>query len=469
MYALAGLAVVVLASQPQSAMAATLWGTVTDAGGGVVPEARVRVEQSGSSVKRELVSDSSGVFRFPALLPGTYNLSISANGFETWTANGIVLGPGDEHEVTPIVLAVASASTEVEVGLTQREVAQEQLKVEEKQRLGGVVPNYYASYIPDAAPLATRQKFGLAWKTSIDSFTLISTGIIAGVEQWRNDLRDYGQGMEGYGKRYGANYADAFTGTMISNAVLPSLFRQDPRYFYKGTGSTMSRLVYAIANTVICRGDNKHWQPNYSNVLGTFASSALSSLYYPKSRRGTDLIIDNAILANVSTGVIDVLQEFLLRKITPAAQKKMLPPAFVILREGTPVRLVVVNGVTTASAEAAIALVLAEDLKSDGVVVAKAGSKAVAEVTRVRPPGAAENNSEGEPDLQFLYLEVGDQKIKLRETRGREGERGVQHTRPGDVTAAAARAARSRGELDIPAGTTLEGYVAEDISLPAAR
>jgi len=146
-----------------------------------------------------------------------------------------------------------------------------------------------------------------------------------------------------------------------------------------------------------------------------------------------------------------------------------LPPAFVILREGTPVRLVVVNGVTTASAEAAIALVLAEDLKSDGVVVAKAGSKAVAEVTRVRPPGAAENNSEGEPDLQFLYLEVGDQKIKLRETRGREGERGVQHTRPGDVTASAARAARSAGELDIPAGTTLEGYVAEDISLPAAR
>ena len=61
-------------------------------------------------------------------------------------------------------------------------------------------------------------------------------------------------------------YADLVSGTFIGGAILPSLFKQDPRYFYKGTGSRKSRFFYAIANSVICKGDNGRWQPNYSNI-----------------------------------------------------------------------------------------------------------------------------------------------------------------------------------------------------------
>ena len=85
----------------------------------------------------------------------------------------------------------------------------------------------------------------------------ILIGGIAGVQQATINFSGYGQGAQGYGKRYGADYADLLTGTFIGSAILPSLLKQDPRYFYKGTGSTRSRILYAIANAVICKGDNR--------------------------------------------------------------------------------------------------------------------------------------------------------------------------------------------------------------------
>ena len=72
---------------------------------------------------------------------------------------------------------------------------------------------------------------------------------------------------------------------MLGGAVFPSLFKQDPRYFYKGTGSISSRALYAIANSVICKGDNERWQPNYSAILGGIAAGGISNLYYPASNR----------------------------------------------------------------------------------------------------------------------------------------------------------------------------------------
>ena len=157
---------------------------------------------------------------------------------------------------------------------SQVEIAQEQLNIEEKQRVLGVFPNYYVSYDPDPEPLSTRQKFQLAWKTSIDPVTWILSGGFAGVEQASNTFPGYGQGAQGYGKRFGANYADGLSDTLIGGAIFPSLFKQDPRYFYKGTGSIRSRALYAIANSVICKGDNGRWQPNYSAILGGLAAGA---------------------------------------------------------------------------------------------------------------------------------------------------------------------------------------------------
>src|SRR5208282_3380353 len=178
---------------------------------------------------------------------------------------------------------------------SQVEIAQEQLNLEEKQRVLGVIPNYYVSYDPDAVPLITRQKYQVAWKMSIDPVTWFIAGAFAGVEQAGDTFPGYGQGAQGYGKRFGAAYANLFTTTMFGGAIFPSLFKQDPRYFYKGTGTIRSRAMYAIANAVICRGDNGRWQPSYSGILGGLAAGGISNLYYPAGNRsGVELTFENA-------------------------------------------------------------------------------------------------------------------------------------------------------------------------------
>ena len=215
-------------------------------------------------------------------------------------------------------MAVATAVTDVEVGLSKTEVAEEQIKVEEKQRVLGVLPNFYVSYIPDAVPLSSKQKFKLAGKTVIDPFTFVFVGGAAGVQQAQNHFREYGQGAQGYGKRYGAGYADMVAGTFIGSAILPSLLKQDPRYFYKGTGSMPSRFLYAIANSVICKGDNGHWQANYSNILGNLAAGGISNLYYPaQDRDGAGLTFENATIGVGASAVANLVQEFVIRKLTP--------------------------------------------------------------------------------------------------------------------------------------------------------
>jgi len=202
------------------------------------------------------------------------------------------------------------------------EVAEDEIKVQEKQRVLGVVPNFYVTYIPDAAPLTSKQKFELAWKTTIDPMTFILTGAIAGVQQADNNFSGYGQGAQGYGKRYGAVYADTVTSTFIGGALLPSLFKQDPRYFYKGTGTVRSRALYAIANAVICKGDNKKWQPNYSGILGSLAAGGISNLYYPDSdKTGAALTFENTLIGIGTTAAANLLQEFVIKKLTPNAPK----------------------------------------------------------------------------------------------------------------------------------------------------
>jgi hypothetical protein len=206
----------------------------------------------------------------------------------------------------------------VQVVVPRVEIAEEQIKEEEKQRVLGFVPNFYVSYVPDAAPLTSKQKFELAWKTTVDPVTFVLTGAVAGIQQANNVFSGYGQGAQGYGKRYGADYADSVTSIFIGSAILPSLLKQDPRYFYKGSGSTRSRFLYAIANSVICKGDNGRWQANYSNVLGSLAAGGLSNLYYPaQDRNGAALTFENAALEIGASAAANLLQEFVLRKLTP--------------------------------------------------------------------------------------------------------------------------------------------------------
>lgn len=300
-------------------------GTVFDQSGAVSVGAAVRLSREDPTLNQEVQSGNNGQFSFPNVSPGEFHLTVASSGFATREFAG-TLRPGEAYLVPPITLFVATAVTEVhvkETPLTPVELADEQIKDQEKQRVFGLFPNFYVTYVADAVPLTPKQKFRLAWKTSVDPMTLVGISAIAGVEQATNAFPGYGQGAEGYAKRFGATYVDVVTGTVIGSAVLPSLLRQDPRYFYKGTGSTGSRLLYALGSPLFCKGDNRRWQANYSNILGAFASAGISYLYHPESdRNGAGLVVRNSLIRLGETAFEGVLQEFVIRRLTPRLGKR---------------------------------------------------------------------------------------------------------------------------------------------------
>jgi len=286
----------------------------------------VRLSREDQTVKQEVLSGSDGEFSFASVAPGPFQLTVTSAGFATQTFSGVV--HTGEINTVAIVLAVAEAITEVQVALSREQVAEEQIKLEEKQRVLGILPNFYVSYIPNAAPLDAKQKFKLALRTVVDPFTFVFVAGAAGVEQAEDAFSGYGQGAQGFGKRLGAGVADTVTGTFLAGAVFPALLKQDPRYFYKGTGSKRSRILYAIANAVICKGDNGRWQANYSNILGSLAAGGISNSYYPNSDRGAALTFETTAIGIGGTAVANLFQEFVVKKFTrnvPTAVPNGLP------------------------------------------------------------------------------------------------------------------------------------------------
>jgi hypothetical protein len=193
---------------------------------------------------------------------------------------------------------------------SQRDAAAEQLKQQEHQRILGVIPNFNTSYLQDAHSLSAKQKFHLMLKSSTDPVAFAVAALDAGYSQLQDDFPGYGQGVQGYGKRFGAAYADSFDGALWGNAILPSLLHQDPRYFRKGTGTIKQRLWYAISTTIRAKGDNGKWQPNYSNVLGNVVSGGIANLYYPESDRGAGLTFQRAFTVTAEGAVGSILVEF---------------------------------------------------------------------------------------------------------------------------------------------------------------
>lgn len=308
-------AVAVQSQAPAQEHAGTISGTVVDQMGAVVPGAHVTLTRQDPPLTQGVTSDSDGQFFFSDVTPGPFQLTITSQGFTPQRTSGM-LQSGEDYTLPPVALTVASAASEVKVSLTPVEIAQAEIKDEEKQRVLGVIPNFYVTYNPAAVPLNPKQKFELAWKLTVDPVNFGVTAAIAGIQQGANSFSGYGQGAQGYGKRLGAAYADSVTSTFIGGAILPSLLKQDPRYFYKGTGSRHRRFLYALANSVICKGDNGHWQANYSAVLGSLAAGGISNLYYPESDRDATVTFENTLIGIGASAANNVLQEFVIRKLT---------------------------------------------------------------------------------------------------------------------------------------------------------
>lgn len=292
-------------------------GTVTDADQDIIPGATVTLD--GPATSRTLAADENGGFSFSDVAPGgPYVVTINGNGLVPWTSPALTLKPGEVAFVSGVKVRFSGDVTSVTVNASSEEIAIQQVQLEEKQRLFGIVPNFYVVYDPNPVPLTTKLKFSLALRAETDPVVFVGGAMLSAMDQAAN-LHDYGQGASAYAKRFGANYATAFSNVMIGGAVLPSLLHQDPRYFYQGTGTKRSRLLHALSSPFICRGDNGQRQVNFSSIGGDLAAGAIAESYYPRSNRGPGLVFQSTLITTTGRMANAVIQEFLLRRFTPGA------------------------------------------------------------------------------------------------------------------------------------------------------
>ena len=295
----------------QDEQPATIMGTVTDVGGGTVPGAIVFLQDAGNQDRRTVTTGANGFFQFFQVKPGTaYHLTISAQGLREWSSPDITL-EADQVKIMNAQLRLPMEHTQVQVTYDPVEMAKEQVKKEEKQRVLGIVPNFYVVYDRDAQPLTAKLKFQLALKVTTDPVTFAGVAFMASVNQ-AADTPNYGQGWDAYGKRLGSVAANGLTDIMIGGAVLPSLLHQDPRYFYQGEGSNVSRLRHAMLSPFVARGDDGKWQPNYSSVGGDLASSAIANMYYPAPDKGAGAVLTSFAISTAERVAAAMAQEFII-------------------------------------------------------------------------------------------------------------------------------------------------------------
>jgi carboxypeptidase family protein len=294
--------------------AGSILGTVVDSNNDMIPNATV-VLQNPVGGPFTAVTKDDGSFAFHDVMPGiAYPITIAAAGFAEWNSS-VTVEPGQDKTLTDIKLRIVAVHRAVTVTYSSKEVAAQQVKAEEHQRVLGFIPNIYVTYEPHPEPLSTKMKFHLAYKGLTHPTFFAFEGLWAGVEQAAH-TPDYRQGAEGYGLRFGANLASGSSEALFGNAILPALLRQDPRYFYRGSGTKGSRAWHAIVAPFVCQGDNGKTQPNYSQWGGSLISASLSNTYYPSSNRGAGLVARNFGTSMGLHVVLGLAQEFLLGKFT---------------------------------------------------------------------------------------------------------------------------------------------------------
>jgi len=317
---LAGASLLVVPASAQSTETAntrtgSVLGTVVDTSDDPVPDATV-VLQRPTGERLTVVTRDDGSFAFHNVTAGiAYQVTVTAEGFAEWTSS-IAVEPGQEKTLADVKLRILAVQRAVTVSYSEKEVAAQQFKAEEQQRVLRFIPNLYVTYEPHPEPLTPRMKFHLAYK-SLTSPVFFGRVIgWAGVEQAADTPSQWRQGAQGYGKRAGAGFADATTGGLIGNAILPSLLHQDPRYFYQGNGAKKSRALHAVLAPFICKGDNGATQPNYSALGGSLISYSISTAYYPSSDRNAEHVF-RGFGIDIGLHVAGSLaQEFILDKFT---------------------------------------------------------------------------------------------------------------------------------------------------------
>jgi hypothetical protein len=216
------------------------------------------------------------------------------------------------------LLAAAMAQTAPPVTSQPASTQPQATQDKDSQRVFGVVPQFAVVNDANAEPLTKAQKFKLFVHSSIDPFTFVSSGLQAGLSQATDEFPQYGQGADGYAKRYGATFTDQASSNFFANFFYPVLLKEDPRYFRLGYGDTKHRIWYAVQQEFIAHKDSGGKTFAFDNVLGAFTSGTLSNAYYPSNDRGVDLTISRSVIAILYGSVGGIFSEF-----APDIQQKL--------------------------------------------------------------------------------------------------------------------------------------------------
>jgi hypothetical protein len=181
---------------------------------------------------------------------------------------------------------------------------------EESKRILGIIPNYRTSpSLTPYRPITVREKFRIASEDSFDRGTVVLAAAFAGEAQLTNSNRSFGQGAAGYGRYFGTSYADFVIGNYMTEAIYPTILHQDPRYFRRGTGSTWSRLGYAMSQIFWTHADSGRMQFNYSEILGNSTAVAISNAYYQNNRDAASALTKLGTQVGVDMAA-NILKEF---------------------------------------------------------------------------------------------------------------------------------------------------------------
>jgi hypothetical protein len=186
----------------------------------------------------------------------------------------------------------SQASSSPQSQQQDKQSGQQQQKTS-NDRIFWTLPNFLtlenAGNVP---PLTAKEKFKVTARGLFDPSEFVLTGFVAGLNQAANSNPTYGQGFQGYAKRYGTAYGDNLVENFMADAILPSLLHQDPRYYQLGHGGFLRRAAHAVGRVLITRSDSGNAQVNVSELGGAFAAAAISIYtYHPSSERGIGNVV----------------------------------------------------------------------------------------------------------------------------------------------------------------------------------
>lgn len=179
------------------------------------------------------------------------------------------------------------------------------------KRILFIIPNFRSVTADEKLPpTTTKEKFKIALLDSFDYSAFVEVGILAGLGQIENSEPEFHQGMAGYGRYYWHSFADNLDGDLWVEAIIPTISREDPRYYTLGHGGFFKRTYYSVSRLVITRDNNGNPTPNFSEVVGNGIAAGISETYYPSSELSWTKTGQHWITQIAIDGLSNVVKEF---------------------------------------------------------------------------------------------------------------------------------------------------------------